>query len=179
MGSTSTLARRGRAEASGLVREPQGESRLRDLVGSKRMRARAHPTGDELATGRRWRRCIRLTTSTRSERVRGRSRWWLSSRRVGHEHHALLRRPESPSLVNATLREKTYCGEVRATRFPGRASPVGRRQEKNNNRTRECGEARAPIRSIADAKLLLSRYPCDHSSSFSVRLTSRASARSL
>jgi len=53
-------------------------------VGSKRSGcARVHgrrAATNERAAGTRWRRCIRPMTTTRSERVRGRSRWWFSSR---------------------------------------------------------------------------------------------------
>ena len=56
-------------------------------VGAKRMRARARlqAATNERAAGRRWRRCIRRMTTTRSEPVRGRSQWSFSSRLVRHE----------------------------------------------------------------------------------------------
>ncbi len=57
-------------------------------VGSKRMRARARTaSGDERTRDwKKWPRCIRHTTNTRSEQVRGRSRWWFWSQSAPHEH---------------------------------------------------------------------------------------------
>ena len=57
------------------------------LVGAKRMRARARTaSGDERTRG--WHKMAAMyppTTTTRSELVRGRSRWWFSRRLAPHE----------------------------------------------------------------------------------------------
>jgi hypothetical protein len=53
---------------------------------------------NERAAGRRWRRCIHPTTTTRSESVRGRFRWWFSSRSARYERFFL--HPPETMLTN-------------------------------------------------------------------------------
>ena len=76
MVSTSSSARRAARRASGLVHESEGESGARDQSGCK-AHARPRTHGER-------RRCVRPTTVTRSELIRGGSRWSLSSRSAPH-----------------------------------------------------------------------------------------------